>query len=132
MYNTLMTPRNPGTEAEARRVIEAYFPLFSRRDVQGLLAVVNFPHIRITGSGTLIIPTASDWTGDPTPLEDYYHHTELDSLSFVQSDEGKAHALVVFSRYRADGIRYASYPTLWIVTKLEGHWGIQVRSSFAP
>jgi hypothetical protein len=125
-------PRDAHSEAEARRVIEAYFPLFNRRDAAGLLAVVNFPHIRVTAAGTLVIPSAREWTGDPTPLEDYWQRTELDALSFVQSDAAKAHALVVFSRFGARGERYASYPTLWIVTRVEGHWGIQVRSTFAP
>jgi len=125
-------PRDKRSEDEARKVIEAYFPLFSRHDVKGLLDVVNFPHVRVTDAGTLIIPSANEWTGDPTPLEDHYHHTGLDSLTFVQSNAAKAHALVVFSRYKADGKRYVSYPTLWIVTKVNGHWGIQVRSTFAP
>jgi hypothetical protein len=125
-------PRDPRSEDEARKVIEAYFPLFSRRDVKGLLSVVNFPHIRVTGSKTVMIPSAKEWKGDPTPLEDYWHHSALDSLTFVQSGPDKVHALVVFSRYKADGQRYISYPTLWIVTKIDGHWGIQVRSTFAP
>jgi hypothetical protein len=125
-------PRDPGSEDEARKVIEAFFPLFSRRDVRGLLSVVNFPHIRVTGSRTVIIPSANEWTGDPTPLEDDWHHTALDSLTFVQSSPDKVHALVVFSRYQANGQRYVSHPTLWIVTKIDGHWGIQIRSTFAP
>jgi hypothetical protein len=124
-------PKDSHSEDEARRVIEAYFPLFSRRDV-GLLSVVNFPHIRVTGSKTVIIPSAKEWKGDPTPLEDYWHHSALDSMTFVQSGPDKVHALVVFSRFKADGQRYVSYPTLWIVTKIDGHWGIQVRSTFAP
>src|SRR5204862_5310321 len=101
-------PRDPRSEEEARKVIEAYFPLFSRRDVKGLLAVVNFPHVRVTDSGTVIIPSSKEWKGDPTPLEDYWHHSGLDSLTFVQSDAHKVHALVVFSRFRANGQRYVS------------------------
>jgi hypothetical protein len=38
----------------------------------------------------------------------------------------KVHRLVVFSRFRADGQRYASYSTLWIVTQVDGQWGVQV------
>jgi hypothetical protein len=60
------------------------------------------------------------------------HHSGLDSVTFVQSDAEKVHAIVVFSRYKTDGTKYVSYPTLWIITKINGHWGIQVRSSFAP
>ena len=44
----------------------------------------------------------------------------------------KVHFDVCFSRYLADGSRYATHQALWVVTRLEGHWGIQARSSFAP
>jgi len=125
-------PRDARSEEQARRVIEQYFPLFNRRDVHGLLDVVNFPHIRVSDTGTVLIPSPRHWTGDPTPLEKQWHHTALDSVTFVQSDGNKAHALVVFSRFTAEGQRYVSYATLWIVTRVEGRWGIQVRSTFAP
>ncbi len=87
-------PRNERSEQQARKVIEAYFPLFSKRDVKGLLGVVNFPHVRVTDSRTVIIPSAKEWTGDPTPLEEHWSRSALDSLTFVQSDEDKVHALV--------------------------------------
>ena len=125
-------PRDLRAEEQARKVIEDYFPLFNNHDVRGLLRVVNFPHIRVTSSATVIIPSQSEWKGHPTPLESYWHHSALDSLSFVQSDATKAHALVGFSRYKADGTKYVSYSTLWVVTHVDGHWGIQVRSTFAP
>ena len=126
-------PRDPGSEDEARKVIEAFFPLFSRRAVRGLLSVVNFPRIRVTGSRT-VIHTVCERVDriSHRPLEDDWHHTALDSLTFVQSSPDKVHALVVFSRYQANGQRDVSHPTLWIVTKIDGHWGIQVRSMFAP
>lgn len=66
-------PRDRGSEDEARKVISAFFPLFNKRDVKGQLNVVNFPHIRVTGSRTVIIPSGKEWTGDPTPLEDHWH-----------------------------------------------------------
>ncbi len=125
-------PRNESSEAEARKTIEAFFPLLNARDAQGALAIVHFPHIRMGGTGTVIIPTAKEWKGDPVPLESQWHHSALDSLEFIQSDANKVHAMVVFSRFTADGRRYASFPTLWIVTKVDGRWGIQVRSTFAP
>src|SRR5262249_753134 len=83
-------------------------------------------------SKTVVIRSAAEWKGDPTPLEDYWSHSALDSLEFVQSDATKAHALVVFSRYKADGTRYISYPTLWIVTRIDGAWRTQSRSTLAP
>ena len=49
-----------------------------------------------------------------------------------QNDRVKVHFEVVFSRYKADGSKYATYQSLWIATKKDGAWGIQARSSFAP
>jgi hypothetical protein len=36
------------------------------------------------------------------------------------------------SRYKADGAKYATYQALWIVTRMDGQWGVQARSRFAP
>ena len=129
-----MKARNHDSERAARGVIEAYFPLFNSRDAQALLAVINFPHIRVSDASTTIICSAAEWTGDPTPLDpaEEWHHSGLDSVEFVQSSADKVHALVAFSRYHADGTRYSSYKTLWVVTRVHGKWGIQIRSSFAP
>jgi hypothetical protein len=126
--------RNDQSEAEARRVIEAYFPLFNKRDASGPLEVVNFPHIRIAQGSVTVIESPEEWTGDPTPLDpkEGWHRSALDSLEFIQSSHDKVHAIVVFSRHKADGSRYVTYPTLWIVTRQNGHWGIQIRSTFAP
>ena len=49
-----------------------------------------------------------------------------------QNDAVKVHFEVVFSRYKADGTKYATYQSLWIVTQKDGQWGVQARSSFAP
>ena len=49
-----------------------------------------------------------------------------------QNDAIKVHFDVVFSRYKADGTKYATYQSLWIVTLKDGNWGVRARSSFAP
>jgi hypothetical protein len=38
---------------------------------------------------------------------------------------------VKFSRWRKDGSLIGAFETIYIVTRLEGRWGIQARSSFA-
>ena len=37
-----------------------------------------------------------------------------------------------FVRYRADDSVIGKFDSLYIVTKQDGHWGIKMRSSFAP
>jgi len=53
-------------------------------------------------------------------------------VTMRQNDPVKVHFEVVFSRYKADGSKYATYQSLWIVTQRDGTWGVQARSSFAP
>jgi hypothetical protein len=57
-------------------------------------------------------------------------HARLGTMR--QNDATKVHFDVVFSRYKADGSKAATYQSLWIVTKKDGQWGVQARSSFAP
>jgi hypothetical protein len=44
----------------------------------------------------------------------------------------EVHVAVRFTRYDERGAALASYPSLWIVTLVDGHWGVQARSTFAP
>ena len=127
------TPRNADSEREARQVIDAFFAAFNKSDSGGVRRTVHFPHIRIASGRVTVIPSAKEWKGDPTPLaaEDW-HHSTLDSVQFVHGDAEKVHAAIVFSRYRADGARYATHHSLWIITRQDGRWGVQGRSSFAP
>ena len=99
------------SEKEARRVIETYTSFYSLNkpvDAQpdlnnGLLAVLNFPHVRIATGNTTIINSPKEWRGEPSPLEPHFHHLSLDSVDFIQSSADKVHAVLTVSRYRADG-----------------------------
>ena len=49
----------------------------------------------------------------------------------INATDDKVHLAVQFSRWRADGSLIGRYKSLWIVTLVDGKWGIQARSSFA-
>lgn len=49
----------------------------------------------------------------------------------IQGDENKVHLDVQFTRYREDGSVLGTYKSLWIVSKMDGKWGVQARSSYA-
>ena len=42
------------------------------------------------------------------------------------------HFAVVFIRYDASGKEISRFPSLYAVTLLKSHWGVQARSGFAP
>ena len=44
----------------------------------------------------------------------------------------KVHINTRFVRYRADGSVIGAFDSIYIVTSQDGHWGIKIRSSFAP
>ena len=49
----------------------------------------------------------------------------------IHAGEDKVHLAVRFTRLDRDGRALGSYPSVWIVTRVDGHWGVQARSSFA-
>ena len=61
-----------------------------------------------------------------------WHHSAWDSREIFQSGKNKVHIAVQFTRYDSDDNKIATYNSLYIVTHLDGKWGTQARSSFAP
>jgi hypothetical protein len=60
-----------------------------------------------------------------------WNHSAWDFRNVVAAGKDKVHLDVQFTRYRADGSALGSYRSLWIVTRLDGRWAAQTRSSFA-
>ncbi len=120
--------------ADALRAIEGFFEGFNARDDRQIRESLNFPHIRLASSTVRVIERPEDFH---TPFEalrkaEGWNHSTLDSAEVIHTGAGKVHFAVRFSRYRDDGECYVTHEAVWIVTQLEGHWGVQARSSFAP
>lgn len=127
-------PKSP-REAEARAPIDAFFRAFNARDNEALKKTLHFPHVRINEAGGVNIwkdasEVATNFDG--LVRSEGWARSSLDSVTMRANDPVKVHFEVVFSRYKADGTKYATYQSLWIVTRKDGGWGIQARSSFAP
>lgn len=125
----------PAREAAARAPIDAFFKAFNARDNEALRKTLHYPHVRINESGGVNIWKDASEAGtnfDGLTRNEGWARSSLDSVVMRQNDPVKVHFEVTFSRYRADGTRYAMYQSLWIVTLADGHWGVQARSSFAP
>ena len=106
-------------------------------DTDALLDLLHLPHIRISGGGVAIWRDREEL--EATYMRDFYaragtdwHHTVLDSAQALHSSENKVHALIQFTRCDAKGGALSTYRSLWIMTQVNGRWGAQARSSFAP
>ena len=81
--------------------LDAYMAGVNRGDEVAVNAACNFPHVRIAGGKVVVWQKRGDYK-----LEDF--------------------------RARAgDGSLLGQFETIYIVTRQDGHWGIQARSSFA-
>jgi hypothetical protein len=126
---------NPTREIEARAPIDAFFAAFNARDNDALKKTLHYPHVRINEAGGVNVWKDASEAGtnfEGLTRAEGWASSSLDSVSMRQNDAIKVHFDVVFSRYKADGTKYATYQSLWIVTKKDGRWGVQARSSFAP
>lgn len=118
----------------AMAVLDRFMDAFSRSDVDGIRASFNFPHVRFHSGKVTTFPTAESFNLDnfrSTADARDWARSIWDQRRVVHAGDAKVHFDTQFSRLRADGSVIASYRSLYIVTCVEGTWGIQGRSSFA-
>jgi hypothetical protein len=127
--------RDAGAENAALESLDAFMLAFNARDVQAFEATLHFPHYRIAGGDVSVLEKAGT---RPDLFERFaattrgWDHSAWDRRQVIHSGPDKVHIDTRFIRYRADGSVLATFDSLYIVTKQDGHWGIKARSSFAP
>jgi hypothetical protein len=123
-----MNSCSPEAEKEALRVCDELFDTFYAHDAEGHIRTMNFPHVRLA-SGRVTVwetPDAVQATYFPLMsqlLEPGWHHTIMDQKGVIHSGPDKGHVAVQDTSWTADHQRIATH---------QAHWGVQVRSSFAP
>jgi hypothetical protein len=105
---------------------------FSAHDFDAHFKLYHFPIVRVTGSKLTVYPTLSDVPKDilmrGIPAD--YARSEWTSLEIIQGSPTKVHVIATFDRVRKDGTAIGNYPSLYIVEKINGVWGVTVRSNF--
>jgi hypothetical protein len=120
---------------EAMAVLDAYMAGLNRGNEAAVNAACNFPHARLAGGKVVVWPNHGDYK-----LEDFlaragdgWARSQWDERTPIHIGSDKVHLeeKVAFSRWRTDGSLIGRFDTIYIVTRQNGHWGIQARSSFA-
>ena len=127
----------PESVAAAVSAISSFMAALNAGDTDALLDLLHLPHIRISGGGVAIWHDREKL--EATYLRDFHaragpgwHHTVLDSTQVLHSSDHKVHVLIQFTRCDVEGSALSTYRSLWIMTRVNGRWGAQARSSFAP
>ncbi len=130
-----MTPE-AANEAAVMQALDEFMDALNSRDPSRLAAACHFPHVRFSAGAMRIWRTSEDFCRDGDlagiPLEREWHASSWDARRILQASKDKIHVAVTFSRHTLAGAKISTYDSLYIVTKQNGRWGVQIRSSFAP
>jgi hypothetical protein len=120
---------------EAIETFKRWSQAFNDRDAEAMIAEMHFPHLRLAGTEFQTWKTAEDFRAPQDSMteslrEEGWHITKTKSVTAVQAGPEKVHLVIRQSRQHADGTEYNGFDTLSIISKIDGRWGVQFRSSF--
>jgi hypothetical protein len=121
--------------AAAREAMDGFMAAFNAEDAQAIRERwFHFPHVRFHSGKVTVMERPEDffnlvWRREGSDAD--WGHTRFDLVEPVDAGPDKVHFRVRFTRHRRDGTPIASYPSFYIVTRIQGRWAIQGRSSWA-
>ncbi len=117
----------------ARAVMAAHLEALNAQDSAAMAATLHFPHYRLSGGVMRVWEDADIYLADfRKRAGGEWHHTVWDSIDVFAAAPDKVHLDVRFTRFREDDSVLARHRSLWVISCLDGRWGAQLRSSFAP
>ena len=91
-------------------VLDRFMAGLNQYDAQAMDAAMHFPYVR----------------------EDDWKYSRWVLRELVQCSDIKAHYALSYTWFRSDDSVIGVYESLFVLTKVDGSWGIQMRSSFGP
>ena len=129
MTGPLIMPIDQTVAQIAYDVVTRYIAAINAGDGRAVNETLNFPHFRIGAKGGVIhYPDSSaDHLGKFRGLTnaDGWHRSVVDRMEAIYTLPTKAHVEIDFRRLRADSSVIGTYHSLYIITEIDGHWGIQ-------
>lgn len=122
-------------DTACKEVLDRFMEALNAYDAAAMDATMHFPHLRFA-AGTLRVYDAPGKNPmdlfDRLKKEDDWKHSTWRTRELVQFNADKAHYMLSYTRFRSDGSVIGVYESLYALTRQEGRWGIQLRSSFGP
>jgi len=121
--------------AGAMAAMDEFMVSFNARDPEAWAASLNYPHVRFA-SGTVTVWDSAEEFAQTDSFERLqragWDHSQWLTREVILVSSEKVHISTVFQRFNSDNQPISTYQSLYIVTKVDGHWGTQARSSMAP
>ena len=118
---------------EALAILDTFMAALNRGDEAGVNATFHFPHVRLASGTVTVWQKAGDYAleGFRARAGEGWAESRWDERTPIHVGDSKVHLAVQFSRWRGDGSLIGRYKSIYIVTRQDGRWGVQARSSFA-
>jgi hypothetical protein len=111
--------------------VDNFIEGFNSRDPDRWVESLNFPHIRTTpGADNHIIEDAETYVAavDYQPIiNSGWDHSAWDYKHIIHVSEHKIHVAGQWSRFNRENELIMSTPVVYVVTCMDGKWGIQAR-----
>jgi hypothetical protein len=119
----------------AMQAMDEFMLGFNARDMDAWAASLNYPHVRFASGTVTVWDTIEDFK-QRNPFASLgnsgWDHSHWLTRDVTLVSPGKVHIATVFQRFNSANQVIGTYESLYIVTKVAGHWGTQARSSLAP
>ena len=122
------------TEEAVMNVLDAFMTSFSASDPEAHTATYHFPHFRLAQGRMASWQTREDAIRDHRRLferlpDTGWHRSEWLDRKIISITDTKVHVATRFRRLREDGSEIVTAESLYVLTKVDGRWGIKLRSS---
>ncbi len=130
-----MSDQKTDTSQACMEVLDAFMAALNAHDAAGMDATMHFPHVRFAGGQIKVYEQPGN---NPMDLfqrlraEDDWLYSTWRTRELVQFSPAKAHVALSYTRFRSDNSVIGVYESLYVLTLVDGRWGIQMRSSFGP
>lgn len=122
--------------SEAMSVLDEFMLQFNRRDPEAWASTLNYPHVRFASGNVTVWDTAEEYAASSQAFvvlpRTGWDHSHWLTREVTLASPTKVHVETVFRRFNNDNEPIGTYQSLYIVTIVDGHWGVQARSSLAP
>lgn len=117
-------------QSDTLDLLSRFTRAFNNRDAEEMDNCLHFPHIILAGNKETVWekpnnlpPGYFDWLEQ----EFGWNHSNYQSKTLVLSQNSQRHYLLEYTRNKSDGSVISSHRNLWVLTKLNGSWGIKIR-----
>lgn len=122
-------------ENQAMVVLDEFMRSFSAMDPEAHIATYHFPHYRLARGTMSVTETAEDGIALHRQLfkqlpDSGWHKSIWIDRQITNISASKVHVETRFRRLRSDGSEIGTYNSLYILQKVDGRWGVKMRSSF--